>query len=317
MGINFFFNVKGDPANWNPGTMFFYNGDVNEIQGVHNPEELKYIEATYADCNDKGLKTYWWTNIAPVYVRIFGVLQPGSTDLYNDEIAKKIAYMKEKAKAYIEIYGDPTHFIPKIAVPIRADCTKTAEILGTAVINYKYKLSKTVTVCDYHWGAIEFNGKTAWITLGDITGETYGILEKHYFDEPPKEGPKNNNRPVPVVTQQLKPAYVANEVKFVAGIWQIKCDYLAPAAFDWVENGIPVSMVNWVDKDGIDIPDGADKDFKAGMCFSFDKDENNITDTGRGGYNYGWYWRLFRFGQFGLVWLSVWNKDDLVNHPKK
>ena len=46
-----------------------------------------------------------------------------------------------------------------------------------------------------------------------------------------------------------------------------------------------------------DIPDG--------MFFSF---ENNITDTGEGGY----YWRKFDFGQFGTVWLSCWDKDDLV-----
>ena len=88
--------------------------------------------------------------------------------------------MKEKAKDYIDIYGDPTHFTPKIAVPIRADCTKTAEILGTAEIDKTYHMTKTTTVCDYHWGAIQYNDQVAWITIGDITGETYGILEKRY-----------------------------------------------------------------------------------------------------------------------------------------
>ena len=317
MPVSFLFNVKGDPANWNPGTIFFYNGSINEIQGVHNTEELKYVGEVYRETTGLELKMYWWTNMAPVYVRVFGVLNPGASGFHAESIMKKIERIKELSKAYIEIYGDPTHFIPKIAVPIRADCTKTAEILGTAVINYKYKMDKTVTVCDYHWGSIEFNGQTAWITLGDITGETYGILEKHYFDEPPKEGPKNDSKPAPVIEpQQGKAVYKADEVKYVAGIWQIKCDYLVPTQFDWIENGIPVSMVNWVDSNGRDISDGADQDFKAGMYFTFAGDENNITDTGRGGYNYGWYWRLFRFGKFGLVWLSCWNKDDLVNHRK-
>lgn len=54
-----------------------------------------------------------------------------------------------------------------------------------------------------------------------------------------------------------------------------------------------------------DIPDG--------MFFSF---ENNITDTGEGGYYGGYYWRKFDFGQFGTVWLSCWDKDDLVNYYK-
>ena len=70
----------------------------------------------------------------------------------------------------------------------------------------------------------------------------------------------------------------------------------------------------WVDENGNNIPDGKDEDFKAGMFFSFAGDEVNIKDTGKGGYYGGYYWRQFDFGQYGLVWLSCWNKDDLVNY---
>lgn len=111
-----------------------------------------------------------------------------------------------------------------------------------------------------------------------------------------------------------KAYYQANAVEFQHGIWQIKCDYLVPTEFNWLENGIPVAMVNWVDKDGNNITDGKDEDFKAGMYFSFEIDEQRIRDTGEGGYNYGYYWRQFEFGQYGPVWLSTWNKDDLVNY---
>lgn len=128
--------------------------------------------------------------------------------------------------------------------------------------------------------------------------------------------PQTNNQANTAVTPQQKAYYEANEVKYVNGIWQIKCDYLTPIGFNYLENGIPVSMVNWVDKDGNDLPDGADQDFKAGMFFSFSGDEVNITDTGNGGYYGGYYWRQFEFGQFGPVWLSCWNKDDLVNYYK-
>lgn len=76
----------------------------------------------------------------------------------------------------------------------------------------------------------------------------------------------------------------------------------------------PVTMVNWVDANGNDIPDGKSEDFKPGMFFSFAGDEVNITDTGEGGYYGGYYYRRFEFGQFGTVWLSCWNKDDLVNY---
>lgn len=125
---------------------------------------------------------------------------------------------------------------------------------------------------------------------------------------------QTNNQANTAVKPQEKAYYEANEVKYVNGIWQIKCDYLVPIGFDWTENGIPVGMVNWVDDNGNDLPDGADQDFKAGMYFSFEGDEVNITDTGTGGYYGGYYFRLFEFGQFGPVWLSCWNKDDLVNY---
>ena len=131
-----------------------------------------------------------------------------------------------------------------------------------------------------------------------------------------------SNEPATVVnitpTRQpdSKAYYLANDVAFVNGIYQIKCDYLCPVGFDWTENGIPVGMVNWVDENGNNITDGKDEDFKAGMYFSFEIDEAHITDTGQGGYYGGYYYRLFEFGQFGTVWLSTWNKDDLVNYYK-
>lgn len=111
----------------------------------------------------------------------------------------------------------------------------------------------------------------------------------------------------------IKRVYQANDVKFVHGIYQIKCDYLAPTQFTWTENGIPVAMVNWVDKNGKNLTDGKDKDFKKGMYFTFAGDEAHITDTGEGGENYGYYWRKFIFGEFGEVWLSAYDKNHLVN----
>lgn len=126
--------------------------------------------------------------------------------------------------------------------------------------------------------------------------------------------PQTNNLANTTVKPQKKAYYLANEVTFVNGIHQIKCDYLAPVGFDWTDNGIPVGLVNWVDENGNNVRDGADKEFKKGMYFSFEIDEVHITDTGVGGYYGGFYWRKFEFSQFGVAWLSCRNKDDLVNY---
>ena len=93
MGMHFCFNIKGDP-NWNPNTIFYYNGAINEIQGVHNTEEDKYLQSIYKETTGRDMKGYTWDNNAPVHVRIFGVLNPGSQiagmDAKLEEIRKLI-----------------------------------------------------------------------------------------------------------------------------------------------------------------------------------------------------------------------------------
>ena len=87
--MHFIFNIKNDNS-WNPGTLFFYNGSINSVQGIHNEEELKYLQSVYKDTTKMGLKSYTWdAKIAPVYVRVFGVLQPdGNTKAIKDALAK-------------------------------------------------------------------------------------------------------------------------------------------------------------------------------------------------------------------------------------
>lgn len=159
-------------------------------------------------------------------------------------------------------------------------------------------------VSEWNWDTYYRNSRPVYIEVWRFTGASV-----------------TNQQPstvVPTSTRQpdSKAYYLANQVAFVNGIYQIKCDYLAPVGFDWTDNGIPVGLVNWVDENGNNVTDGADKDFKAGMYFSFELDEAHITDTGEGGYYGGYYWRKFEFGQFGTVWLSCRGKDDLVNYYK-
>lgn len=148
----------------------------------------------------------------------------------------------------------------------------------------------------------------------------YAVERPAYIEVWRYNGSGGNQQPNTSVTQtptrkpDSKAYYLANDVAFVNGIYQIKCDYLAPVGFDWTDNGIPVGLVNWVDENGNNVRDGEDKDFKPGMYFSFEIDEAHITDTGIGGYYGGWYWRKFDFAQFGTVWLSCRDKDDLVNY---
>ena len=92
MTMDFFFNIKNDP-NWNPGTVFFYNGAINKIQGVHNTEELKYMNSTWKECTGRDLKAYGWSHNEPVYVHVFDTLQPGNDK--ESQIMKQLERLKD------------------------------------------------------------------------------------------------------------------------------------------------------------------------------------------------------------------------------
>lgn len=138
------------------------------------------------------------------------------------------------------------------------------------------------------------------------TGLSYIEVWRYNGDE--KHTPTSKHR-----YNSKKAFYRADSVVLHNGIWQVRCDELVPVGFDWTENGIPIALINWVDSNGNNVADGNDWDFKTGMYFNFEIDENSITDTGDGGYYGGYYYRKFGFGQFGDVWLSAWNKNHLVN----
>ena len=145
-------------------------------------------------------------------------------------------------------------------------------------------------------------------------GEYYGYQKPAYIEVWRYAGEvTEESAPSAATPARGKAYYRADEVKEVNGFYQIRCDYLCPVGFSYEENGIPVALVNWVDENGDNIPDGADSEFKAGMYFSFEIDEDHIRDLNEGGYYGGWYFRLFEFGQYGTVWLSTWDKNDLVN----
>lgn len=79
--MDFTFMIGGeDSLGWNAQTVYYYNGAINEVQPIHNLEELKYLRAIYNDTHGFNLKHYEWNQSAPVYHRIFGVVRPTAAD---------------------------------------------------------------------------------------------------------------------------------------------------------------------------------------------------------------------------------------------
>lgn len=96
--MDFLFNIKGDPQ-WNEGTLYYYNGNTNQIRALQHIDEMKIIQQIYKDNNGHDIPSYTWTNQAPWYARLFRALNPDST---SAQIQEAIKVTKEQAKATTE-----------------------------------------------------------------------------------------------------------------------------------------------------------------------------------------------------------------------
>ncbi|MTD42453.1 holin [Erwinia sp. CPCC 100877] len=104
--------------------------------------------------------------------------------------------------------------------------------------------------------------------------------------------------------------YRVDDVKQINGMWQIRCNSLAPAGFNWTDNGI-----NATDVDMINASTGAtlsdQETIEPGMYFAFN--ESRVCDSGVIVSDHGYNYRKFNFAQpTGAVWLVRDSKQQLV-----
>ena len=114
--------------------------------------------------------------------------------------------------------------------------------------------------------------------------------------------------PRPSAPGKMQKAYRVDDLKYVHGLWQVYCKELAPAEFDWRENGVAVEDIIITDKNGNRLPDQMTH---VGDYFVFD--QTATADTGYGAMGSGgWYWRKFKLRTSGEIWLSAWNLNHLL-----
>lgn len=111
----------------------------------------------------------------------------------------------------------------------------------------------------------------------------------------------------PQTSNKLK-GYQVNDLQFVNGIWQVRCDDLCPTDFDWTDNGIDVEDIDLVDSNGNVL---VDQETKVGSYFVINPDK--VVSDGPGAYGSGgYYWRHVTLAASGQIWLSVWDVNHLL-----
>ncbi|SKA14488.1 Target recognition domain of lytic exoenzyme, partial [Pilibacter termitis] len=144
----------------------------------------------------------------------------------------------------------------------------------------------------YSWSKKEY--------LVKLNGKELGwLLEQDTWGQLPSKIP---------VTKDKRKVYRIDDLQFVNGVWQVRCNDLAPAGFDWTDNGIPVDYITKINADGTNLASNG-TEVKKGDCFVFDYGQ--LSDTNYGVYDSGWYWRQFGTARHGRIWLSAWNGNHL------
>lgn len=176
MAIHFTFRIEGgDPEldylqGWHKDKIYYYNGDENEVAYIGHPEDLKYLKQIFKETHGIDLKHYDWNVAVPVFIRIFGVLQPWTG---AGGMRQALETLKKKIKEYEDIYWEPKFVVPRMSIHIRREPTRVAESIGICEIDKKYEVLDLTTRCDWHWAKVRHNDVEGWMALGDITGEWY------------------------------------------------------------------------------------------------------------------------------------------------
>ena len=176
MAIHFTFRIEGgDPKldylqGWHKDKIYYYNGYENEVAYIGHPEDLKYLKQIFKETHGRDLKHYDWNVAVPVFIRIFGVLQPWTG---AGGMRRALEVLKQKIKEYEDIYWEPKFVVPRMSIHIRREPTRVAESIGICEIDKKYEVLDLTTRCDWHWAKVRHNDVEGWMALGDITGEWY------------------------------------------------------------------------------------------------------------------------------------------------
>lgn len=102
--------------------------------------------------------------------------------------------------------------------------------------------------------------------------------------------------------------YRVDDLQFVNGIWQVRCDYLVPTDFDWTDNGIACADITLTDSKG-NIT--ANQITSKGSYFIIPEINVNSVCSAQKGSG-GYYWVSVQFRNGGRVWLSAWDKKHLT-----
>ena len=206
---SFLFTVKETDHEFIKGAVYLYNAATNTVSGMHNGEELKYVEDWYKKTVGEDIPTETFSHQAPVHRRLFGGLQtqtninaPTLTSIMSSitavasEAAKKT---KEEITAELQVLVDAAKgeeldklssaikgnsiakkktFTASVALNIRDRASLSGAIVGRLKIGETVEIVGSANADKHYWISFLKDGKLVYVASKIEGGDTLGTVSE-------------------------------------------------------------------------------------------------------------------------------------------
>ena len=206
---SFLFTVKETDHEFVKGAVYLYNAATNTVSGMHNSEELKYVQNWYKKMVGEDIPTETFSNQAPVHRRLFGGLQtqtninaPTLTNILKsikdvasesakktkEEITSELQALVDAAKAEEldklsnSIKGNSIAkkktFTASVTLNIRDRASLSGSIVGRLAKGETVEIVGSANADKHYWISFLKDGKLVYVASKIEGGDTLGTVSE-------------------------------------------------------------------------------------------------------------------------------------------
>ena len=206
---SFLFTVKETDHEFVKGAVYLYNAATNTVSGMHNSEELKYVQDWYKKTVGEDIPTETFSTQAPVHRRLFGGLQtqtninaPTLTNILKsikdvasesakktkEEITSELQALVDAAKAEEldklsnSIKGNSIAkkktFTASVTLNIRDRASLSGSIVGRLAKGETVEIVGSANADKHYWISFLKDGKLVYVASKIEGGDTLGTVSE-------------------------------------------------------------------------------------------------------------------------------------------
>ena len=206
---SFLFTMKETDHEFIKGAVYLYNAATNTVSGMHNSEELKYVQDWYKKMVGEDIPTETFSTQAPVHRRLFGGLQtqtninaPTLTNILKsikdvasesakktkEEITSELQALVDAAKAEEldklsnSIKGNSIAkkktFTASVTLNIRDRASLSGSIVGRLAKGETVEIVGSANADKHYWISFLKDGKLVYVASKIEGGDTLGTVSE-------------------------------------------------------------------------------------------------------------------------------------------